>query len=99
MAKTTSKKLHILVCILYSVLCTPLHAQIGMQALGDSLMNWTGFSRVWSPTVRVKQMRVNGDEVVLRTNLTLRDVRWTPENLRDLQRKVSTWTLGHPKGK
>lgn len=69
-----------------------------MRALGDSLMNWTGFSRVWSPTVRVKQMRVNGDNVTLRTNNTLRDVRWTPQNLRDIQRRVSRWTLGHPNG-
>ena len=95
-----SKRILVFCLLSFSVAAfCPLHAQIGMQAMGDSLMNWTGFSRVWSPTVRVKQMRVNGDEVVLRTNLTLRDVRWTPENLRDLQRKVSTWTLGHPKGK
>ena len=66
-----------------------------MQPLGDSLMNWTGFSRIWSPIVRVKQMRVNGNEVVLRTNLTLKDVRWTPQNVAEVQRKVSTWTLGH----
>ena len=77
----------------------PSYAQIGMQPLGDSLMNWTGFSRIWSPIVRVKQMRVNGNEVVLRTNLTLKDVRWTPQNVAEVQRKVSTWTLGHPHGK
>jgi len=76
----------------------PSYAQIGMQPLGDSLMNWTGFSRIWSPIVRVKQMRVNGNEVVLRTNLTLKDVRWTPKNVTEVQRKVSTWTLGHPNG-
>ena len=76
-----------------------LQAQIGMQPLGDSLMNWTGFSRIWSPIVRVKQMRVNGNEVVLRTNMTLKDVRWTPQNVAEIQRKVSIWTLGHPHGK
>ena len=70
-----------------------------MRELGDSLMQWTGFSRAWSPTVRVKQMRINGNEVTLKTNLTLHDVRWTPENVTEIKRKVSRWTLGHEKGK
>ena len=89
---------YIIICILYSVLCTPVHAQIGMRELGDSLMAWTGFSRAWSPTVRVKQMRVNGDNVSLKTNNTLHDVRWTPENVTEIKRKVSRWTLGHENG-
>lgn len=70
-----------------------------MQALGDSLFAWTGFSRVWSPTVRVKSMRVSGNSVTLRTNATLKDVRWTPETLADVKRCVSRWTLGHEDGK
>ena len=69
-----------------------------MQELGDSLTIWTGFSRVWSPVVRVKQMRINGNEVTIRTNATLHDVRWTPQNLADIKRKVSRWTLGHENG-
>ena len=89
-------KVLILLCSL--LFCSAAHAQIGMQELGDSLMAWTGFSRVWSPNVRVKQMRINGNQVTLKTNLTLRDVRWTPENVAELKRKVSAWTLGHEKG-
>lgn len=90
-------KVLILFCSL--LFCSAAYAQIGMQELGDSLMAWTGFSRVWSPSVRVKQMRINGNHVMLKTNLTLRDVRWTPENVAELKRKVSAWTLGHEKGR
>ena len=83
------------------ILCTltlPVSAQIGMQALGDSLMAYTGFSRVWSPTVRVKQMRVNGNEVILRTNGTLKDFRWTPRSVAEIKRKASIWVLGNENG-
>ena len=96
---TISKRIGVFVCFLCEALCTPLHAQIGMAELGDSLFAYTGFSRVWSPAVRVKQMRINGNNVVLKTNGTLRDYRWTPESIKDIQRKVSLWTLGHENGK
>lgn len=76
----------------------PSYAQIGIRQLGDSLMAYTGFSRVWSPVVRVKNMRINEDNVTLHTNVTLRDYRWTPDNIADIKRKVSQWTLGHPDG-
>ena len=91
-------KYKVLIQLCSLLFCSAAHAQIGMQELGDSLMAWTGFSRVWSPNVRVKQMRINGNQVTLKTNLTLRDVRWTPENVAELKRKVSAWTLGHEKG-
>lgn len=74
-------------------------AQIGMQELGDSLFAYTGFSRVWSPAVRVKNLRISGNSVSIYTNGTLRDVRFTPASLDSLKRKVSLWTLGHEKGK
>lgn len=96
---TISKRIGLFVCFLCAALCTPLHAQIGMAELGDSLFAYTGFSRVWSPSVRVKQMRINGNNVVLKTNGTLRDYRWTPECIKDIQRQVSLWTLGHENGK
>ena len=70
-----------------------------MQELADSLTAYTGFSPLWSPAVRVKQLRVNGNNVTVRTNATLRDVRWTPENIKDIKRKVSYWVLGHERGK
>ena len=82
----------------FSFILSPVQAQIGMSELGDSLMAYTGFSPVWSPKVRVKNMRINGNAVTLQTNVTLRDFRWTPENIAELKRKVSLWTLGTEKG-
>ena len=84
-------------CLLSFALC-PAHAAISMQELSDSLMSYTGFSQVWAPPVKVKNMRVNGNDITLKTNGTLRDYRWTPEQLTELKRKVSLWTLGHEKG-
>ncbi|MBR2284948.1 MAG: N-acetylmuramoyl-L-alanine amidase [Paludibacteraceae bacterium] len=78
-------------------LCT--FPQSGFQELADSLTAYTGFSTLWAPAVRVKQMRVNGNKVTLHTNLTLRDYRWTPENIAEVKHKVSLWTLGHENGK
>lgn len=98
-AKSFSKRIALLVLLLSPVTCHLSHAHaIGMKELGDSLMVWTGFARSWSPTVRVKQLRINGDEVTLKTNLTLHDVRWTPDNVAEVKRKVSVWTLGHENG-
>ena len=93
----TSK--YIFVLALCSLLVVPAKAQIGMHELGDSLTVWTGFSPVWSPAVRIKNLRVNGNNVTVRTNSVLRDVRWTPENVAQLKLKVSQWVLGHEKGK
>ncbi len=90
----------IIALALLLTLGSPLsYAQIGMRELGDSLMAYTSFSRLWSPAVRVKQLRVSGDNVSVRTNQTLHDFRWTDQNLDSLCRKVSLWTLGHENGK
>ena len=70
-----------------------------MHELGDSLTVFTGFSSVWSPAVRVKQLRVDGKNITVRTNATLHDVRWTPQNLAALKRNISRWVLGHPNGR
>ena len=72
----------------------PVNATISMRELGDSLMAYTGFSTAWSPKVRVKNMRINGNSITLRTNATLKDYRWTAENIADVKRKVSLWVLG-----
>ena len=69
-----------------------------MRTLGDSLMNYTRFSNVWSPRVRVKQVRVDEDKITVRTNATLHDFRWTPENLVEIKQKVSRWLLGNSEG-
>lgn len=96
MAKQLSRYI---VLTLFSVATTlPSYGQIGMQELGDSLFAYTGFSRVWAPPVRVKNMRVNGNTVTLKTNATLHDFRWTPASIAEIKHKVSLWTLGHPNG-
>ena len=90
---------HILVFILCSLLFVPqAKAQLGMRELGDSLTAYTGFSKLWSPIVRVKKMRVNGNDVVIYTNAPLSHLHWTPASVRDVKRKVSRWVLGHPNG-
>jgi len=89
---------YILVLCLLSLFLVPAKAQIGMQELGDSLTAYTGFSRVWAPPVHVKQLRVSGKNITVRTNKTLRDVRWTPTNVADVKQHVSQWILGHTKG-
>lgn len=93
----TSKYIFVLVlCALFFV---PVKADIGMQELGDSLTVWTGFSPKWSPAVKVKNLRVNGNKITVKTNKTLKDVRWTNAKVTELKRKVSVWVLGHPNGK
>ena len=89
----------IFVLCLCSLFLVPAHATIGMHELGDSLTVFTGFSSVWSPAVRVKQLRVDGKNITVRTNATLHDVRWTPQNLAALKRNISRWVLGHPNGR
>ena len=97
MAKMTSKYIFVLVlCALFFV---PVKADIGMQELGDSLTVWTGFSPKWSPAVKVKNLRVSGNKITVKTNKTLKDVRWTNAKVTELKRKVSGWVLGHPNGK
>lgn len=54
---------------------------------------------VWVPPVRVRQMRVNGNTVTVRTNATLGGVVFTPEELKQMRRDVSKWVLGHERGK
>ena len=88
----------VIVFCFFALLLCPSQAQIGMQELGDSLTAYTGFSRVWASPVRVKQIRVSGKKITVRTNKTLRDVRWTPENVADIKRRVSMCVLGNTKG-
>ena len=71
--------------IILLFLCADIaQATIGMQELSDSLMNYTGFSRIWSPTVRVRKMRVDGNHIVIHTNATLSGVRWTEEKATEI---------------
>ena len=90
---------YIILCILFSILCTPIYASVTMQELGDSLTVYTGYSPLWASPVRVKNLRVNRNTVTVRTNAVFKDVRWTPERIKDIKRKVSRWVLGHEKGK
>lgn len=84
--------------IVLSLFALSAKAQGELQTLGDSLTAFTGFSSVWSPAVRVKSMRVNGNSILLKTNATLKDVHWTPKQIADVKRKVSRWVLGHENG-
>ena len=96
--RTSKNGIGLIVLTFFIFLFSPVRAQIGMQELADSLTAYTGFSRVWSPAVRVKNMRVSGNSVTLRTNATLKDMRWTPDNVAEIKRKVSLWVLGHEHG-
>ncbi|MEE0860727.1 MAG: hypothetical protein UIC49_04625, partial [Paludibacteraceae bacterium] len=88
-----------LIIILLFLCADSAQATIGMQELSDSLMNYTGFSRIWSPTVRVRKMRVDGNHIVIHTNATLSGVRWTEEKANEIEQKISIWLLGHNQGK
>ncbi|MCR5050086.1 MAG: N-acetylmuramoyl-L-alanine amidase [Paludibacteraceae bacterium] len=68
-----------------------------MQELADSLTEYTGFSSVWSPRVKVKNLRVDGNRIIVRTNATLGDICWTPENVDDIKKRVCKWVLGDTK--
>lgn len=92
-------------CLLFFLLVAPMwlslsaaQAPVGMRALGDSLMAYTGFSPVWSPSVKVKRMRVDGNTITIETNAILSHYNWTPANVKDVKRQVSLWLLGHKKG-
>ena len=97
---TKISKVKKVILIILGFLCADLtQAAIGMQELGDSLTHYTGFSRIWSPAVRVKKMRVDDNHIVIHTNATLTGVRWSEEKVKELEQKISLWTLGHPNGK
>lgn len=97
---TISKRKWLLPLILLLAFSTNVSAvrTLGMREMADSLMAYTGFSKVWSPLVRIKNLRVDDDIVTLHTNATLSHVRWTPENVAELKRRVSLWTLGNEDG-
>ncbi|MGN1239867.1 MAG: hypothetical protein ACI4TV_03215, partial [Paludibacteraceae bacterium] len=73
---------------------------VDTQVLADSLQaRYVPFSAVWSPQVKVKQVRVNGSSVTVRTNGVLGGVIFTPSELTEMRKQVSLWVLGHPRGK
>lgn len=73
---------------------------VDTQVLADSLQaRYVPFSAVWSPQVKVKQVRVNGSNVTVRTNGVLGGVVFTPSELADMRKQVSLWVLGHGRGK
>ena len=73
---------------------------VDTQVLADSLQaRYVPFSSVWSPQVKVKQVRVNGSSVTVRTNGVLGGIVFSPSDLVALRKQVSLWVLGHPRGK
>ena len=89
----------IILIALCAISLLPAKADIGMQELGDSLTAFTGFSPLWSPAVKVKNLRVNRNNITVTTNTVLKDVRWTPEKVAEVKRNVSRWVLGNENGK
>ena len=92
-----SKKITHLICLL-CLFPNLAWADIGMRELGDSLTAYTGFSRIWSPAVRVKSLRVDDNNITIRTNGTLCGFRWTPQTVQEVKRKVSVWVLDNEEG-
>lgn len=90
---------YIILCIICLVFCIPTHASITMEQLGDSLTAFSGFSSFWASPVKVKNLRVNGNKVTVRTNHVFKDLRWTPALVTQAKRNVSRWVLGNEKGK
>ncbi len=112
MKKPLQHILFILILILPAA-ATETYA-IGMRELGDSLnLYYNRFfflvagdsaslqrsATVWAPPVRVKQLRVNGNSVVVRTNGTLGGIVFTSEELKRMRNDVSRWVLGNARGK
>lgn len=86
---------------LFVFLCLSSNAlAVDTQALADSLQAWyVPFSDVWSPRVKVKQVRVNGSNITVHSNGVLGGVVFTPSELTALRKKVSILVLGHERGK
>ena len=86
---------------LFVFLCLSSSAlAVDTQALADSLQAWyVPFSDVWSPRVKVKQVRVNGSNITVHSNGVLGGVVLTPSELTALRKKVSILVLGHERGK
>ena len=96
-----SNKFRIIVLLLtfFSFPFSVCRASIGVQELADSLTMLTGFSRAWCPAVKIKSLRVNGNNITLHTNNVLSGVRWTKEEVNRFNLNVSRWVLGNDKGK
>ncbi len=73
---------------------------LSLRELQDSLNTYYNpFLIQWSAPIRVKQLRTNGNTIVLRTNGTLSGVPFSPDELKALRRQVSLWVLGNTQGK
>lgn len=70
-----------------------------MEQLGDSLTAFSGFSPMWASPVKVKNLRINGNKITVRTNPVFKDLRWTTSLVANAKRSVSRWVLGNEKGK
>ncbi len=79
---------------------SPLLAHcLSLNELQDSLNTYYNPFLLWSAPIRVKQLRTNGNTIVLRTNTTLSGVPFSPDELKSLRRQVSLWVLGNTQGK
>lgn len=73
---------------------------LSINELQDSLNTYYNpFLVQWSAPIRVKQLRTNGNTIVVRTNATLSGIPFSPDELKALRRQVSLWVLGNTQGK
>ena len=96
------KRVIYVILVLIAVAVMPVHAggsRLAYRELGDSLTAYAGFNTLAVPRVRIKNLRVNGNNVSVYTNATLSFLSLTPDELGRLRRKISGWTLGHEGGK
>lgn len=85
--------------ILASLLLTfNSYASIGTPQLSDSLTQFAK-DQIWTGPVRVENIRVTGNKVVVKTNHTLSTLSWSPQMVDSVYKMVSRWTLGHENGK
>ena len=99
MKRYTRHTLPPLLFLLFLLLPAEVSA-VDTQVLADSLQaRYVPFSAVWSPRAKVKQVRVNGSNVTVRTNGVLGGVVFTPSELTAMRKQVSMWVFGHPRGK
>lgn len=91
-------KKHFLFILALGFAMTSHAAKISVDALSDSLSHI-----VWEKAnvarVRVQQYRENGQNIYVYTNSSLKDVSFSPEEVKQLRENISLWVRGDKKGK
>lgn len=91
------KFITLLLCGLTLSISQTQASTMSAKELGDSLTAYTGFPS-FIPKVKVKNLRVNRQNVSVWTNKTLGTLCLSPSELKTLRQHVSRWVLGHEQG-